>query len=50
MPRPQPQQYTLLDDAKLVLHFTRNWMQYGSIGFVMFCAVMGAIQGIFFNG
>ena len=47
MPSIENQEYTLLDDVKLVLHFTRNWMQYGIIGFAGFCAVMGAIQGVF---
>jgi hypothetical protein len=50
MPSPQPPEYSLVDDVRLVIHFTRNWMQYGSIGFVMFCALMGAIQGVFLNG
>lgn len=44
MPSIKFQEYTLLDDIKLVLHFARTWMQYGIIGFAGFCAVMGAVQ------
>lgn len=33
-------------DPKLVVRFTRMWLHYGAIAFVVACTVIGAVRGI----
>jgi hypothetical protein len=35
------------EDLLLIVHFTRNWFHYGTLGFVSMCTVVGALRGIF---
>ena len=35
-----------LVDAWLVLRYTRHWIHYGSISFVVICAVIAAVRGV----
>ena len=37
---------TPLIDAALVVRYTRHWLHYGTITFVVVCAVVGAIRGV----
>ena len=30
----------------LVIRYTRLWLHYGSIAFVVFCTVVGAVRGL----
>ena len=32
------------EDLRLIMHFTRNWFHYGTIGFAVGCALVGAIR------
>ena len=32
-------------DARLVLRYTRKWLQYGWIGFTILCAAIAAVRG-----
>jgi hypothetical protein len=34
------------EDLRLIMHFTRNWFHYGTIGFAVGCALVGAIRGV----
>ena len=34
------------EDVLLVVHFTRNWFHYGTIGFITGCTLAGAIRGV----
>jgi hypothetical protein len=34
------------EDVLLIIHFTRNWLHYGTLGFVFSCAFIGALRGI----
>ena len=34
------------EDLLLIVHFTRNWLHYGTLGFVSLCALIGAVRGI----
>jgi hypothetical protein len=29
-----------------IIHYTRNWFHYGTIGFISGCALIGALRGI----
>ena len=33
-------------DAALVVRYTRLWLHYGAIGFVVLCTLVGAIRGV----
>jgi len=33
-------------DAALVIRYTRHWLHYGAIAFVVLCTVVGAIRGV----
>ena len=35
------------EDLILIVHFTRNWLHYGAIGFVCGCAAVSALKGVF---
>ena len=35
-----------MDDVRLLLHFTRNWMHFGWIGFIAVCTLIGAVKGL----
>jgi len=30
-----------------VMHATRTWLQYGVVGFAIFCIVVGAVEALF---
>ncbi|HTR36056.1 MAG TPA: hypothetical protein VMH80_09155 [Bryobacteraceae bacterium] len=30
-----------------LLHATRSWLQYGTVGFAVLCIVVGAVEGLF---
>ena len=34
------------EDLLLVIHFTRNWLHYGTLGFISGCTLIGALRGI----
>lgn len=34
------------EDLLLIVHFTRNWLHYGTLGFIFGCALAGALRGI----
>lgn len=34
------------EDLLLIVHFTRNWLHYGTIGFAFGCAFIGAVRGM----
>ncbi len=34
------------EDLRLIMHFTRNWFHYGTIGFIAGCTIAGAIRGV----
>jgi hypothetical protein len=37
-----------LDDTGLqIIRATRTWIQYGTVGFAVFCIVIGAVEGLF---
>ena len=46
MPSPSGERNQFMQDVRLVLHFTNNWMLYGGYGFVMFCAAVAAVRGV----
>jgi hypothetical protein len=33
-------------DVINIVHYTRNWLHYGTIGFISGCALIGALRGI----
>lgn len=33
-------------DAALIIRYTRHWIHYGSIVFVVFCTAVGALRGL----
>ena len=35
------------EDLLLLVHFTRNWLHYGILGFVLLAALIGAVRGAF---
>jgi hypothetical protein len=35
------------EDLILIVHFTRNWLHYGTLGFVFGCTFIAAVRGIF---
>ena len=37
---------TPLFDAALVVRYTRLWLHYGAIAFVVVCTLVGAIRGV----
>ena len=41
----EPQERDWKEDLQLLLHFTNNWMLFGSTGFVLLCAIVGALKG-----
>ena len=43
---PEPEVYPFWDDVRLLLHFTRNWMHFGWIGFIAVCTLIGAVKGL----
>ena len=43
---PAPEVYPLWDDVRLLLHFTRNWMHFGWLGFIGACTLIGAVKGL----
>jgi hypothetical protein len=37
-----------LDDAGIqIMHATRSWIQYGTVGFAVICIVIGAVEALF---
>jgi hypothetical protein len=37
-----------LDDTSIqIIHATRSWIQYGTVGFAVICIVIGAVEGLF---
>jgi len=36
----------LRDEIRLIVHFTRNWIHYGTIAFVCACVFGAALKGI----
>jgi hypothetical protein len=34
------------DDLFLIVHFTRNWLHYGTIAFISGCALIGAVRAL----
>lgn len=34
------------EDLFLIVHFTRNWLHYGTMGFAVMCVFVGALRGI----
>ena len=35
------------EDLRLILKFTRNWIQYGLVGFTVVCILIGAVESLF---
>jgi hypothetical protein len=33
-------------DLITIVHYTRNWLHYGTIGFISGCALIGAVRGM----
>ena len=33
-------------DLITIVHYTRNWLHYGTIGFISGCALIGAVRGV----
>ena len=33
-------------DPALIIRYTRMWLHYGAIGFVVFCTFIGAVRGL----
>jgi hypothetical protein len=33
-------------DLIAIVHYTRNWLHYGTIGFISGCALIGAVRGV----
>ncbi len=33
-------------DARLIVRYTRQWLHYGTIGFVVVLTLIGAVRGI----
>jgi hypothetical protein len=36
-----------MSDLSLVFRYTRRWIQYGLIGHVLICTLVGAVEGVF---
>ena len=34
------------EDFITIVHYTRNWLHYGTIGFISGCALIGAVRGV----
>jgi hypothetical protein len=34
------------EDLRLLLSLTRAWIQYGTLGFAVFCIVVGAVENL----
>jgi len=34
------------EDVISIVHYTRNWLHYGTIGFISGCALIGALRGM----
>jgi len=34
------------EDVRLVIHFTRNWIHYGSMAFVVLLVLVAAARGL----
>ena len=34
------------EDVITIVHFTRNWLHYGTISFISGCALIGAVRGL----
>ncbi len=34
------------EDWRLIMHFTRNWLHYGWMAMVLFCTLVGAVEGV----
>lgn len=39
--------HTNRENLRIILLFTRNWIQYGLLGFTVFCIVLGAVERLF---
>ena len=35
-----------LEDAKLVIRYTNNWLLFGLYGFAVFCSIVAAAKGL----
>ncbi len=33
-------------DARLIVRYTRQWLHYGTIAFVVLCTLVGAVRGL----
>ncbi len=46
MVRDSHNSWSSVVDPALVLRYTRQWIHYGSITFVTFCTLVGAVRGL----
>ena len=35
------------EDLRAILNYTRNWIQYGLVGFTVTCILIGAVESLF---
>jgi len=43
---PEAEAQVTREDVRLVLSLTRAWIQYGTVGFAVFCIVVGALESL----
>ncbi len=44
--RPTADSYSEALSPALIIHFTRLWLHYGTITFVVFCSIVAALRGL----